>query len=79
MSCIGSSELLEDEMAAALKTNAIREYICPFCGLIIIGDDDAMTFSHQLPVCSSWEATTKEFGGVDAGISVWIGTSDGKY
>lgn len=50
------------QVALATSLPEGRQDTCPFCGLMVIFEDAALTVHHQAPPCERFEAMVKEAG-----------------
>jgi hypothetical protein len=45
-----------------MRERGLKRFVCPCCGLAVIGDEAAQTFHHARPLCDGFQAKVKEFG-----------------
>jgi len=38
------------------SSRGMRKWLCPFCALRVLGDDQALTIHHEEPVCAGFKA-----------------------
>jgi hypothetical protein len=46
----------------ARSTTGLRRFVCPYCGLRVLGDDARLTIHHEAPVCARFGVKLEELG-----------------
>ncbi len=44
-----------------------REFSCPFCQALVVGDDTTQVIHHAAPACAKWIPFAEALGGVPLG------------
>jgi hypothetical protein len=48
----------------------VRRLQCPWCGALVLADDETLTTHHEVPICETYTREVEALGGRDSGYSV---------